>query len=73
MLSINQLLQSSDDDEHEIIELRIGQRIKYYDNKGGISHGEVIEADVVGETVTVITGNIIKYKEVVDINDLIEG
>ncbi|WP_189525131.1 hypothetical protein [Nostoc sp. 'Peltigera membranacea cyanobiont' 232] len=51
----------------------MGQKVRYYDDKGGISHGEIIEADVVSETVTVITGSIVQYREVVDINDLIEG
>lgn len=73
MLFTSPLLQSSESSEYETIEIRIGQKVKYYDDKGGISHGEIIEADVVSETVTVIAGIIVQYREVVDINDLIEG
>ena len=65
--------QSNAGEEYEEITIRIGQRIKFYDQHGLISNGKVIEADIVDETVTLLCGEIIQYTETVHIADLIEG
>ena len=65
--------QQSNFDEYEEITVKIGQRIKFYDQHGSISNGKVIEADIVDQTVTLLCGEIIQYTETVHIDDLIEG
>ncbi len=60
-------------DEYELIQVRIGQKVNFFNSNGVVSSGEVVAADVVSETVDILTGDIIKFQETIHIDNLIEG
>jgi hypothetical protein len=51
----------------------LDKKLIFFNSNGVVSSGEVIAADVVSETVDILTGDIIKFQETIHIDNLIEG